>query len=240
MIIEGRNAVREAIASGTTIDKIIVSKAYTDNTVAMLIAKAKQRSLRIDYVDKKVLERMSESGHHQGIIAVTSEFDYCSVEDILNVAKEKVQPHFIVILDGIEDPHNLGSIIRSCDCLGADGLIIPAHRAASVNETVVKTSVGATQYLKIAKVTNINDVIRSFKNLFIKIVALSMEGSPIDKEDFKTDIAVIIGGEGAGVKRLTKELADSVVKIPMYGNIASMNASVAAGISMYEVRRQRG
>ncbi|NCA66674.1 MAG: 23S rRNA (guanosine(2251)-2'-O)-methyltransferase RlmB [Clostridia bacterium] len=240
MIIEGRNAVREAIQGGATIDRIIVIKGYTDNTISMLVAKAKQNNLRVDYAEKNVLERFSVDGHHQGIIAFTSDFEYCEVEDIIMSAKEKNKPHFIVLLDGIEDPHNLGSIIRACECLGVDGIIIGRHRAASVNETVVKTSAGATQYVKIARVVNINDTIRELKEAFIKVVAVDMDGEPISKSNLDGDIALIIGGEGEGIKRLTKDLADSVVSIPMSGKISSMNASVAAGIALYECRRQRG
>ncbi len=240
MIIEGRNAVREAIQSGATIDKILVIKGYTDSTISMLVAKAKQNNLRVDYADRKVLERFSEGGHHQGIIAFTTDFEYCEVEDIFEAAKVKGSPHFIVLLDGIEDPHNLGSIIRACECMGVDGLIIPRHRAASVNETVVKTSAGATQYVKIARVTNINDAIRLIKERFIRVIALDMDGKTISAENLKGDVALIIGGEGNGIKRLTRELADSVDSIPMFGQIESMNASVASGVALYECRRQRG
>lgn len=240
MIIEGKNAVREAIQSGTTIDRIVVVKGYTDNSLAMLIALAKQKNIRIDYSDKKTLERYSTDGHHQGIMAFVTDYKYYEVEDILDVARSNNRPHFIIILDGIEDPHNLGSVIRAAECLGADGVIIAKHRAVSVNETVIKTSSGATQYVKVARVTNINDTIRYLKDNFIKIVAVDMDGSPVFQEDMKGDTALIIGSEGKGIKHLTKQMADTVVSIPMFGSISSMNASVAAGVAMYEVRRQRG
>lgn len=238
MIIEGRNAVREALNGGKTIDRIVVSKGYTDNTVNVLVAKAKEKSVRVDYADKKILDKLSEN-NHQGIIAYVTDFEYSEVEDIINASKEKGKPALILILDGIEDPHNLGSIIRAAECMGADGVIIPSRRAVSVNETVVKTSSGATEYVKVARVTNINDVIRDLKKRFIKIVALDLDGDPIESIALKDDVALVIGGEGGGVKHLTRELSDSVARIPMYGSIASMNASVAAGIALYECRRQR-
>ncbi len=240
MIIEGKNAVREALDGEKTVEKIVVIKGYTDSTVAMLVAKAKEQRLRVDYVDKKALERLSAEGRHQGIIAYVTDFVYSEVEEIISVAKEKNSPSLIVVLDGIEDPHNLGSIIRAAECMGADGIIIPSRRAASVNETVVKTSSGATQYVKVARVTNINDVIRTLKERFIKIIALDLDGEPIEGLSLQEDIALVIGGEGEGVKRLTRDLSDSIAKIPMHGKIASMNASVAAGIALYECRRQRG
>ncbi len=240
MIIEGKNAVREALNGEATIERIAVLKGYTDAGIGVLISKAKQKGIRMDYLDKKAIERYSASGHHQGIIAFVSEFLYSEVEEILDVARQNNRPHLIIILDGIEDPHNLGSIIRAAECMGADGIIIPNRRSAVVNETVVRTSSGATQYVKVAKVTNINQVIDYLKDQFIKIIAVDMEGTPIYGQSFVEDIALIIGGEGKGIKELTKNKADKVISIPMYGNVLSMNASVAAGVVLYEVRRQRG
>ncbi len=240
MIIEGKNAVREALDGEKTVEKLVVVKDYTDSAVAALVAKAKNKRLRVDYVDKKALERLSVSGRHQGVIAYVTDFVYSEVDEIIEFAKEKGTPLLIVILDGIEDPHNLGSIIRAVECMGADGIVIPSRRAASVNETVVKTSSGATQYVKVARVANINDVIRALKEQFVKIVALDLDGEPIEEVSLREDVALIIGSEGEGIKRLTRELSDCVAKITMRGRLTSMNASVAAGIALYECRRQRG
>lgn len=240
MIIEGKNAVREALDGEKTVEKLVVVKDYTDSAVAALVAKAKNKRLRVDYVDKKALERLSVSGRHQGVIAYVTDFVYSEVDEIIEFAKEKGTPLLIVILDGIEDPHNLGSIIRAVECMGADGIVIPSRRAASVNETVVKTSSGATQYVKVARVANINDVIRTLKERFVKIVALDLDGEPIEEVSLREDVALIIGSEGEGIKRLTRELSDCVAKITMRGRLTSMNASVAAGIALYECRRQRG
>ncbi len=237
MIVEGRNAVREALRGNATIEKIVVAKGSIDNSVSMLVAQAKQRNIEVRYVDKSVLDKQSVTKHHQGIMAYTTEFVYSGLEDIL--AAKKGEYHFILLLDGIEDPHNLGSIIRVADCMGVDGIVIPERRQVSVNETVIRASCGATQYVKVAKVGNINDAIRQLQNEFVRVLALDMDGEPLAASNLQGDIAIVVGNEGKGVKALTKKLCDGVVSIPMYGNIDSLNASVATGIALYAATQQR-
>lgn len=237
MIVEGRNAVREALRGNATIEKIVVAKGSIDNSVSVLVAQAKQRNIEVRYVDKSVLDKQSVTKHHQGIMAYTTEFVYSSLQDIL--AAKKGEYHYILLLDGIEDPHNLGSIIRVADCMGVDGIVIPERRQASVNETVIRASCGATQYVAVAKVGNINDAIRQLQDEFVRVLALDMDGEPLAKSNLKGDIAIVVGNEGKGVKALTKKLCDGVISIPMYGNIDSLNASVATGIALYAATQQR-
>ena len=233
MLLEGRNAVKEALNSDTTIEKILIAKGSDDNSVKMIVAVAKKKGVRVDYVDRKVLDKTTETGKHQGVIAYTTEYKYFDLEDIL---AKKDGRRIILLLDGIEDPHNLGSIIRAAECHGVDGVVIPKMRSASVNETVIRASCGATQYVKVVKVTNINDVIRKLKDEFIKVVAL--QGERIDKAYLDGDIALVVGNEGNGVSRLTLDLCDEKVSIPMLGEVSSLNASVATGIALYECCRQ--
>lgn len=235
MLLEGRNAVKEALNSDTTIEKILIAKGSDDNSVKMIVAVAKKKGVRVDYVDRKVLDKTTETGKHQGVIAYTTEYKYFDLEDIL---AKKDGRRIILLLDGIEDPHNLGSIIRAAECHGVDGVVIPKMRSASVNETVIRASCGATQYVKVVKVTNINDVIRKLKDEFIKVVALDMQGERIDKAYLDGDIALVVGNEGNGVSRLTLDLCDEKVSIPMLGEVSSLNASVATGIALYECCRQ--
>ena len=236
MIIEGRNAVREALASGVTVEKILVAKG-AEGSVSVLVAQAKQAGVRVVFADKSALDRVSVTKHHQGVLAYTTEFDYCTLEDIL--ASKRGEHHFILLLDEIEDPHNLGSIIRVADVLGVDGIVIPSRRGATVNETVVRTSAGATAYVKIAKVGNINDAIRALKEEFVTVYALDMDGEEIASSRLDCDLALVVGNEGKGVKALTRKLCDGAVSIPQSGHIDSLNASVATGIAVYEVVRQR-
>lgn len=237
MIIEGKNPVKEALKSGQSITKLYVAKNLHDTQSA--IAVAKDKGIKVIYADKQLMDKLSPSGKHQGLIAVADEYKYCEVDDIINFAREKGEKLFILILDGLEDPHNLGSIIRTAECSGVHGIIIPKHRAVSVNETAVKTSAGAVNYVKVAMVTNINDVIRSLKDEFVNVVAADMDGENMYEIHFEDDTALVIGGEGGGVKPLTRKLCDKVVSIPQYGKINSLNASVAAGVLMYEAVRQR-
>ncbi len=237
MIIEGRNAVREALQSGTTIDKILVAKGVSDGSVGMLIERAKAARIRVNFVDKAVLDRESVTKHHQGIMAYTTEFVYSTLEDIL--AAKRGDSRLILILDEIEDPHNFGSIVRVAECMGADGIVIGQRRQVPVNETVIKTSAGATQHMRIAKVGNVNDAIRALKDEFVNVLALDMDGTPMGEARLDGDLALVVGNEGNGVKVLTRKLCDGAVSIPMYGQVASLNASVATGIALYEVRRQR-
>ena len=235
MLLEGRNAVKEALNSDTTIEKIIIAKGSDDNSIKMIVAIAKKSGVRVDYADRKVLDKVSVTGKHQGVIAYATEYKYFDLDDLL---QPKDGRRLIILLDGIEDPHNLGSIIRAAECHGADGVVIPKMRSASVNETVIRASCGATQHVKVAKVTNINDAIRKLKDEFIKVVALDMQGTPIDNAYLDGDVALVVGGEGKGVSRLTLDLCDEKVSIPMYGIVSSLNASVATGIALYECCRQ--
>lgn len=239
MKIFGRNAVIEALNSGVTIEKLIVEIGQRDRSAAAIIDAAKKKHIKLTYLDKRILDKECGNSKHQGFIAEVSDFNYCEVEDILLYAKEKNQPPLIILLDGIEDPHNLGSIIRVAECGGVHGVIIPRHRAASVNETVIKVSSGAAAHMRVAKVTNINDTLRDFKDLGIKCVAAEAGGQSIYDTDLTGALAIVIGGEDTGVKRLTKELCDCIVSLPMFGQVNSLNASVACGAVLYEAIRQR-
>lgn len=235
MIVEGKNAVKELVKAGRTIDKICVQKG--DKAAEALAMQAKERGAKAVFCSKDNLDKLSPSGKHQGVIAYTTDFTYSDMEEILAGEEDT---RLVVILDGVEDPHNLGSILRSAECLGAAGVVIGKHRAVGVNDTVIKTSCGASEYVKVARVTNINDVIRDLKDRFFKIYAMDMDGSELAAADLKGDVALVLGAEGSGVSALTKKLCDGAVRIPMTGEISSMNVSVAAGIGMYEYVRQKG
>ena len=239
MKIEGRNPVRETILAGTHIAKLFASNNCKDKVFNEIITLAKQNRIKIQFVTNDILNRESVTGHHQGLVAVVEEFKYCQVEDILNCAKERNEHPFILILDGVEDPHNLGSIIRVCDCLGVHGVIIGKNRACGVNETVIKTSAGATNYVNVAKVTNINDTIKKLKELNVWVYACELGGTDIAKTDLKGAIAIVLGSEGHGVSALTKKLCDGVFTIDMVGKVNSLNVSVATGIALYEAYTQR-
>lgn len=235
MIVEGKNAVKELVKSGRTIDKICVQKG--DKAAESLAMQAKETGAKAVFCNKEQMDKTSPSGKHQGVIAFTTEFTYSDMEELLAGAEDS---RLVVILDGVEDPHNLGSILRSAECLGAAGVVIGKHRAVAVNDTVIKTSCGAAEYVKVARVTNINDVIRDLKDRFFKVYAMDMDGVELASSDLSGDVALVLGAEGKGVSALTKKLCDASVRIPMTGEIASMNVSVAAGIGMYEYVRQRG
>lgn len=239
MIIEGRNAVAEAFRSGMTIEKLCVQKGVFNESVNRSVAEARKSGVKIVFAEKEALDKLSETGRHQGILAVTTEYKYSELEDILRVHTDKGTSALIILLDGVEDPHNLGAVIRVAECAGADGVIIPKHRGAGVTEIAIKTSAGATAYVKVAKVTNINDAIRYIKDKGITVLAADMGGTSAYDFDLKGDIALVIGGEGGGVHTLTKKLVDGVVSLPMLGKINSLNASVAAGALIYEAVRQR-
>lgn len=230
--IEGRNAVREAILNGATIERLMASNNSKDKTFNEIIKLAKDHKIKIQFVDSNILNKYSATGKHQGLIAETTDFKYSTVKEILNSAREKNRDAFILILDGIEDPHNLGSIIRVCECFGVDGIIIGKNRACSVNETVIKTSAGATAHVKIAKVTNINQTIEELKKDNVWVYGCELGGEDINKVDFSGDVAVVIGSEGFGTSSLTLKLCDKIVTIPMCGKINSLNASVATGIAI--------
>ena len=239
MKIEGKNAVREALLSNTKLEKIMASKTIHEKVFHEIVMLAKQNHVKVQFVNNEVLNKQSETHNHQGLIAFGEDYNYFSVDEILHTANEKNEPPFILILDGIEDPHNFGSIIRVSECLGVHGIIIGKDRACPVNETVIKTSTGAISHMKIAKVTNINREIERLKKLNVWVYALELGGEELAKTNLTGAIAVVVGSEGKGVSRLTKEVCDGVVTIPMVGNVNSLNASVAAGIAVYEVAQQR-
>ena len=239
MKVEGRNAVRETILSGARIDKILASNNCKDKTFNEIIAIAKEKRIRLQFVTSESLNRESTTKKHQGIIAYTEEYNYSSIDDIFEVASSKNEPPFILVLDGIEDPHNLGSIIRVCECLGIHGVIIGKNRACQVNETVLKTSAGATNYVKIARVTNINDAIKELQKRGVWVFACELGGNNIKDTDFTGAVAIVMGSEGKGVSALTKKLCDGVFTIDMVGKVNSLNVSVATGIAVYEAFNQR-
>ena len=237
-VIAGRNAVMELLKSSKDINKIFVEKGERHGSINEIIARAKEARVVIVEVEKAKLNMMAEN--HQGVVAVVPPFNYCEIEDILDYANEKGEDPFILILDGIEDPHNLGSIIRTAETAGVHGLIIPKRRTVSVNATVAKTSAGATAYVKVARVNNINDSIRKLKDAGLWVIGTDGEANTeYYNQDLKGPIAIIIGSEGFGMSKLVKENADILIKIPMKGQINSLNASVSAGIVMYEVVKQR-
>lgn len=238
-MIEGRNAVIEAYRSGKTIDKLYVLDGCKDGPVMTILREAKKAGTIINYVPKEKLDYLSSSGHHQGVVASAAAYEYAEVEDILNAAKEKGEPPFIFILDGIEDPHNLGAIIRTANLAGAHGVIIPKHRAVGLTATVAKTSAGALNYTPVAKVTNIGNTIDALKKEGLWFVCADMGGDLMYSLNLKGAIGLVIGNEGDGVSRLVKEKCDMTAAIPMKGNIDSLNASVAAGVLAYEIVRQR-
>ena len=240
MLIYGRNPVREAFRAGKTAEKIFFLKGERDARLSALFSEAKERGVPVEYVERGVLDRMTEGGNHQGVAARVTDFAYSSLEDIFACAEERGEKLLIVLLDGITDPHNFGAIVRSAECFGAHGIVIPSRRSVGVTETVVKVASGATEHMRIAKVTNINDTIRVLKERNVWVYACDFGGKPPKCADLKDNTALVVGSEGTGVHRLTRELCDGVVTIPEYGKINSLNASVATGIVLYETARQRG
>ena len=238
-MIEGRNAVIEAFRAGKTIDKVFVLDGCKDGPIQTVLREAKKTDAIIQYVTAERLNQLSETGKHQGVIAYAAAYEYAEVDDILNAAKEKGEDPFIIILDGIEDPHNLGAIIRTANQAGAHGVIIPKRRAVGLTATVAKTSAGALNYTPVAKVTNISATIEELKEKGIWFVCADMDGELMYKQNLTGPIGLVIGNEGNGVSRLVREHCDFITKIPMKGDIDSLNASVAAGVLMYEIVRQR-
>ena len=238
--IEGRNAVLELLESGKDINKIYITKGEKHGSITKIIAQARERKIVTVEVEREKINQMAQTENAQGVIAIVPPFDYCEVEDILNQAKSKKEKAFILILDGIEDPHNLGSIIRTAETAGVHGIIIPKRRAAAVNSTVVKTSAGATSFMKVARVNNINETIKYLKENDVWIYGTDLETDKMYyDEDLTGNIAIVIGSEGFGMSKLVKENCDFLIKIPMKGKITSLNASVSAGIVMYEAVKQR-
>lgn len=238
--IEGRNAVLEALRSGRSIDKIFILMGSHDGPIQSILRESKKHDVIISYVSKERLNQISETGNHQGVIAMAASYAYATVEDILQRAAEKGEPPFILLLDGIEDPHNLGAIIRTANLAGAHGIIIPKHRAVGLTATVAKTSAGAINYTPVAKVTNLGVAIEQLKKEGLWFVCADMEGTRMYDLDLKGPIGLVIGNEGGGVSRLVREKCDLIASIPTKGDIDSLNASVAAGILAYEIVRQRG
>jgi 23S rRNA (guanosine2251-2'-O)-methyltransferase len=236
--IIGRNPVHEAIKSGHEIDKIIAQKD-AEGSIRKILSDAKDRKIPIHYVDKISLDRICDSRGHQGIAAYVSPYDYVELDDIIEQAKAKGEDLFVVILDGVEDPHNLGAIIRTANAAGAHGIIIPKRRAASITDTVVKASAGAIEYTPVARVSNIVQTIEKLKAMGAFIAAVDLGGQLYHKANLKGKIALVLGGEGEGIGRLVGESCDFKVSIPMAGEIESLNASNAAAVLMYEVQRQR-
>lgn len=239
LMIEGRNAVIEAFRSGKTIDKIYILDGCQDGPMATIRREAKKHDTIIKYVDKERLDQMSSTGKHQGVIASAAAYSYVEVEDILENARKKNEDPFILILDGIEDPHNLGAIIRTANLAGAHGVIIPKNRAVGLTATVARTSAGALNYTPVAKVTNLSKTIEELKKEGLWFVCADMDGTKMYDLNLKGAIGLVIGNEGEGVSRLVKEKCDMTAAIPMKGDIDSLNASVAAGVLAYEIVRQR-
>ena len=238
-IIEGRNVVLEALKSGRPVDKIFVEDGCQDGPILTIKREAKKRDAIIKYVSKERLDQLSETKKHQGVIAYIAAYEYSEVEDIMALAKEKGEDPFIILLDNIEDPHNLGAIIRTAHQAGAHGVIIPKNRAVGLTSTVARTSAGALNYIPVARVTNLSQTIDKLKKEGLWFVSADMDGDVMYKANLTGPIGLVIGSEGEGVSRLVKEHCDINARIPMKGQIDSLNASVAAGVLMYEIVRQR-
>ena len=239
LTIEGRNAVLEAFRSGKTIDRLFVLDGCQDGPVRTIVREAKKHDTIVNFVPTERLDSMSETGHHQGVMAYAAAYEYAEVEDILKIAEEKGEPPFLFLLDGIEDPHNLGAIIRTANLAGAHGVIIPKRRAVGLTATVARTSAGALNYTPVAKVTNMAATIEDLKKRGIWFVCADMGGESMYRLNLTGPIGLVIGNEGEGVSRLVKEKCDMVASIPMKGDIDSLNASVATGVLAYEIVRQR-
>ncbi|KAA8664588.1 23S rRNA (guanosine(2251)-2'-O)-methyltransferase RlmB [Clostridium sp. HV4-5-A1G] len=241
-LIEGRNAVIEALKSdnGKTIEQIFIAEGSISGSSKVIIAMAKEKNIVVKRVDRRKLDKISETGAHQGVIAQVTPYKYCEAEDILEYAKKKGEPPFIIVLDEIEDPHNFGSIIRTAEICGVHGIIVSKRRNVGITPAVYKSSAGAVEYMKICKVTNLNNIIEKLKKRNIWVYGADMNGQSYCFDvDFNGAVALVIGSEGRGISKSIKEKCDMLVKIPMYGNIASLNASVAGGILMYEILKQR-
>lgn len=237
--LEGRNAVLEVLKSGRDIEKIIVQKGNVEGTIRRIASMAKERGIVVQEAARQKLDEMSQTKNHQGVIAIVSEHEYAEVDDILRSAAEKGEKPFIIILDNITDPHNLGAVIRTAECAGAHGVIIPKRRSVGLTAVVGKTSAGALEYMPVARVTNIARTIEELKKQGVWVACADMDGEDYYDASLDGAIALVIGSEGEGVSRLVKEKCDFTVSIPMYGKISSLNASVAGALLMYEVVRQR-
>jgi len=237
-IIIGRNPVMEALRAGREIDKLIVGKG-AEGSIKKIVGMAKDKRIPITYAEKSALDRIAGGGTHQGVAAQVSSYAYAEVEDIFAAAEKKGEAPFIIILDNLEDPHNLGAIMRTAEAAGAHGIIIPKRNAVGITETVAKASAGAVEYLPVAKVTNISQTIEKLKERGVWVAACDMGEKMYYETDLKGSIALVVGSEGAGISRLVREKCDFIVSIPMLGHINSLNASNAAAVLIYEIRRQR-
>ena len=240
MTIEGRNAVTEALRAGKPIDRLFIQDHCQDGPVLTIKRLARAKDIPVKYVEKERLDQLSETGRHQGVIAYAAAYEYAQVEDMLKAAQEKNEAPFLILLDGIEDPHNLGAIIRTANLAGAHGVIIPKDRAAGLTATVARTSAGALNYTPVARVTNLSKTMNELKKQGMWFVCADMDGEPMYRLNLTGPIGLVIGNEGEGVSRLVREKCDFVATIPMKGEIESLNASVAAGVLAYEIVRQRG
>ncbi|MBR4724197.1 MAG: 23S rRNA (guanosine(2251)-2'-O)-methyltransferase RlmB [Lachnospiraceae bacterium] len=239
LTLEGRNAVLEAFRAGKTIDRLMVQDGCGDGPIKSILREAKKQDTVVQFIKKERLDQMSQTHNHQGVIAYVAAYEYASVDDILKAARDKQEEPFIFLLDGIEDPHNLGAIIRTANLAGAHGVIIPKRRAAGLTSTVARTSAGALNYTPVAKVTNLTATMEELKDKGIWFVCGDMGGERMYDCNLKGPIGLVIGNEGEGVSRLVKEHCDIIASIPMKGDIDSLNASVAAGVLAYEIVRQR-
>lgn len=238
-IIEGRNPIIEALKNNRSIEKIMVNKASKERSIKKILAMAKENKVIIQEVDRHKLDEMSESHAHQGVIAITSDYRYYDLDEILEIPKERGEDPFFIILDGITDPHNLGSIIRTADAVGAHAVIIPKRRSVQITPIVAKASAGAVEYLPVCKVTNIVNTIKTLKENGLWIAAVDMDGQTFYQQNLGGPLGLVVGSEGEGISRLVKQNCDFTVSMPMSGNVTSLNASVAGGILLYEVYRQR-
>ncbi len=238
-LVSGRNAVKELLASGRDIDKIYVQRGEREGSVKMLIGRALERKIPVIDVEKSKLDAMCSGSYHQGIVALAAEQNYCTVEEIIEYASSRGEKPFIVICDGVEDPHNLGAIIRSAECSGVHGVIIPKRRAVGLTPVVSKSSAGALEHMRVARVTNLSSVIDELKALGFWLYAADMGGEKYCETDYSGSVALVLGSEGYGISRLVKEKCDFTVSIPLYGRVNSMNVSCAAAVILTEIARQR-
>ena len=238
-VVIGRNAVRELLSGGRDVEKLYVAKGDKEGSINQILGMASERGIPINECDRTKLDTLACGGRHQGVIAIAAERNYSTIEEILSYASEKGEPPFVIICDGIEDPHNLGAIIRSAECCGAHGVIIPKRRAVGLTSTVAKSSAGALEHMRIAKVTNLSSAIEELKDKGLWIYAADMDGTAYYETDLKGATALVLGSEGFGISRLVKEKCDFVVSIPLFGQVNSMNVSCAAAILLAEIAKQR-
>ncbi len=238
-VLIGKNAVKEALLAGREIDSILVSQGVRQSSIGSILKKAKELKIPVKETNNKKLDFLAGTDNHQGIVAMVAAYTYATVEEILEVAKQKNEPPFIVILDGISDPHNLGAIIRTAECAGAHGVIIPTRRAVGLNFTVAKAAAGALEHIKVARVTNISATLDNLKKCGLWVYGADMDGQAYCQSDLSGAAALVVGSEGFGISRLVKEKCDVILSIPLCGKINSLNASVAAGVIMCEISRQR-